>query len=159
MNRKMIRLVVGSALAGCLLGAAAFAHHAGTNFDTTKQFVYKGAVKKWLWVNPHSWLYVEVSKADGTSELWGFEAGGPNMLGRSGWKANSLKPGDTITVYAAPDRQGQRNGLLQKVIMDDGKVLSTGGPGSPPPDATPGAPPPGLGPLPGSAPVTPVEYK
>lgn len=159
MSQKTIIFAAASALAVCLLGSApaAQAHHAGANFDMTKQVIYKGAVKKWMWVNPHSWLYVEVKKADGTSELWGFEAGGPNMLSRTGWKASSLKPGDAVTVYAAPDRHGKRNAMLQRVIMSNGKVFNTGIPASPE-GAGPGAPPPGAGPGRGPGPA-PVEYK
>ena len=111
----------------------------------SKQISMRGTVEKWQWANPHSWLYVRVEKADGTQEVWGFEAGSTGMLARSGWNAADMKPGDKITVRAAPERTGNHIGLLSEVDLADGRVLKSGF-GAPPPGAggpPPGAPPPG----------------
>jgi hypothetical protein len=163
--------MVGAA-AACLLAVvaapAAWAHHSGVNFDMTKVYIFKGTVRRWLWENPHAWLYVDVTKANGSTELWGFEGAGPNALARTGLHANTLKPGDKITVYAAPDRTGIHNGMLHKIVLADGRELTLFG--APPPAAGRGAPgaPNGPGgtpagetppPFPSVKAAPPVEYK
>jgi hypothetical protein len=142
-----------------LLVSAAFpasAHHSAAPFDMSKQVSFQGTVEKWLWANPHSWLYIRVVKPDGSQEIWGLEAGSTGMLARSGWNAADMKPGDKVTVSAAPERTGNHIGLLNEVVLSNGRVLKSGfgapppGAGAPPPGA--GAPPPGAGaPPPGAA--------
>jgi Family of unknown function (DUF6152) len=145
-------------LAALVLASAAIpasAHHSAAPFDMTKSVSMKGTVEKWVWANPHSWLYIRVVKADGSQEVWGFEAGSTGMLARTGWNAADMKPGDKVTVTAAPERTGNHIGLLNKVQLPDGRLLSAGA-GTPPPGAAPPpgatAPPPGAGsPPPGPA--------
>jgi len=138
--------------AALLLGLAAIpasAHHSAAPFDMTKSVSLEGTVEKWVWANPHSWLYIRVAKADGSQEVWGLEAGSTGMLARAGWNAAYMKPGDKVTVGVAPERTGNHIGLLNKVQLADGRVLSAGA-GLPPPGA--GGPPPGAGaPPPGAA--------
>lgn len=133
----------------------ATAHHSSTNFDITKQYIFSGTVRKFLWQNPHVWLYVTVQKADGTSEVWGFEANGPNVLSRNGWNAADLKEGDKVTVYGNPERDGKHNALMAKVLLGNGRVLLGSPDYAKPPEAA-GEPGNGLPPPPK---VTPVEYK
>lgn len=156
---------IGWLLAACVLGALpVWAHHAASNFDQSKQYIFRGAVKTFMWANPHAFLYVNVAKADGSTELWGFETDGPNMLIRAGINANMFKEGDKVTVYAAPERDPKKhNGFLAKVVLANGReVMPNGGglgQGPLPPGSAPegGGPPPGL---PGfRAAATPVEYK
>ena len=117
----------------------------------TKQVSLQGTVEKWVWSNPHSWLYIRVVKADGSQEVWGLEAGSTGMLSRSGWGAYDMKPGDKVTVMAAPERDGKPIGLLNQVTLANGHVLSAGA-GLPPPGTEL---PPGFGPPPGAAPSAP----
>ncbi len=133
----------------------ASAHHSAAPFDMSKSVSMQGTVEKWLWANPHSWLYLRVEKADGSQEVWGFEAGSTGMLARSGWNAADMKPGDKVSVTAAPERSGAHVALLNQVQLASGRVLAAAagapppGAGAPPPGA--GAPPPGAGaPPPGS---------
>ena len=140
---------VSGALAALLLASAALpvsAHHSAAPFDMTKQVSLQGTVEKWVWANPHSWLYIRVVKADGSQEVWGLEGGSTGMLARSGWGAFDMKPGDKVTVTVAPERSGKPIGLLNQVQLANGRVLSAGA-GAPPPgaDLPPGvgAPPPG----------------
>jgi len=118
----------------------ASAHHSAAVFDMSKQASFRGTVEKWLWANPHSWLYVRVVKADGSQEVWGFEAGSTGMLARSGWNAADMKPGDKVVVTGSPERSGNHIGLMNEVKLPSGRVLKAGA-GTPPPGA--GAPPPG----------------
>jgi hypothetical protein len=134
-----------------VLAAAAFpvsAHHSAAPFDMSKSISIQGTVERWLWANPHSWLYVRVEKADGSQEVWGFEAGSTGMLARGGWNAADMKPGDKVTVTAAPERTGNHIGLLNKIQLADGRVLNAGF-GAPPPGAIP--PPGAVPPPPGAA--------
>ncbi|MDB6012479.1 MAG: hypothetical protein JWL65_4729 [Gammaproteobacteria bacterium] len=129
-----------------LLASAAFpasAHHSAAVFDMTKQVSLQGTVEKWLWANPHSWLYVLVVKTDGSQEVWGFEAGSTGMLARSGWNAADMKPGDKVTVTAMPQRDGQHIGLLSQVQLPSGRMLSAGFGARPPGVGTSPAGPPG----------------
>src|SRR5690606_29323897 len=114
----------------------AAAHHSAAPFDLTKQITLSGTVERWQWANPHAWLYIKVAKADGTTEIWGLEAGSTTVLSRSGWSARDMKAGDTVTVGVHPARNGNRVGLLNRVQLADGRVLNQGF-GGPPPGAAP----------------------
>jgi Family of unknown function (DUF6152) len=116
----------------------ALAHHSAAPFDMSKTISVSGTVEKWVWSNPHSWLYLSVKKSDGTKQVWGFEAGSAGMMARNGWNSKDMKPGDKVTVTAFPARNGKPVGLVDKVKLSSGKVLG-GGFGAPPPGAT--APP------------------
>jgi hypothetical protein len=138
-------------LAALLLASVAFpasAHHSAAPFDMTKQQTLDGTVEKWVWANPHSWLYMQVIKSDGSQEVWGLEAGSTGMLARSGWGAFDMKPGDKVTVTYSPEREGKHIGLLMQVKLPNGRMLIGGG--VPPPDG------PGAYPAPGAAPVAPA---
>lgn len=131
---------------------AVWAHHAATGFDINKRMIFKGEVRKFAWVNPHAFLYMDVQKANGTKELWGFETGGPSFLNREGWKITDFPAGSKVTVYAYGARSnGQRNALMSKVVLADGREFKNFDIGSLPPPvagapgqagAAPAAPPP-----------------
>jgi hypothetical protein len=144
---------ISGKLAALLLALAAlpaFAHHSAAPFDMAKQLSLEGTVEKWQWANPHSWLYIQVVKADGSQEVWGLEAGSTGMLARSGWGAYDMKPGDKVTVTYSPEREGKHIGLLMQVKLPNGRMLIGGG--VPPADGLP----PGAYPPPGAAPVAPA---
>lgn len=121
------------------LAIPASAHHSAAPFDLTRQISLTGTVQRWVWANPHSWLYIRVQKADGTSEVWGLEAGSTNALVRSGWNARDMRPGDVVTIGASPSRNGSRVALLSRVELAGGRVLSSGF--GPPPAGATSAPP------------------
>ena len=95
-------------------------------FDDTKQVTLKGTVREFQWTNPHSWLQLEVVNADGKTEEWSVEMLSPNVLGRMGWKRNSLKPGDEVTVVIHPLRTGAKGGNM--VSIHDKNGVPIGGP-------------------------------
>src|SRR4051812_8585300 len=87
--------------AAALLAAAtpAIAHHAvAAEFDTHKPITFTGTVKEMQWTNPHIYTLVEVKNPDGTSVVYRVEGGPPNALFRQGWRRDSLKAGEVVSV-------------------------------------------------------------
>jgi hypothetical protein len=98
MTRKLIGVC---ALSFGLLGAAAsaLAHHAvSAEFDRNKPITFTGTVKKVDWMNPHIYTHIETKDANGKTVVYQVEGGAPNSLFRSGWRPDSLKIGETVTV-------------------------------------------------------------
>jgi len=87
--------------------AATQAHHSGNMFDNSKVVELSGEVKEFQYSNPHSWLLVNVTNADGSVTTWGFEAEGPSTLMRAGIRKNDLPPGTAITIRGNPMRDGR----------------------------------------------------
>lgn len=106
-----------------LLSTASQAHHSFAAFDLDKTLAVTGVVKEWVWANPHSWIYLTVTKADGSTEEWAFECASPNMMTRWRWKYSDIKVGDTITVDTHPDRSGKLHGSVYAVYLPNGKSL------------------------------------
>ena len=100
------------------------AHHSTAEFDYTKTVVISGEVKEVQWTNPHSYLQILVATPEGTStEQWGIEIGAPAINVRLGWRKNSVKPGDKLTLNIAPARDGRKFGTLRFLTFADGRRL------------------------------------
>jgi hypothetical protein len=117
------RLVPLFALAVVSIGVAAplLAHHGTTAYDSTKTLKLKGSVTAFTWVNPHVSLEWDVKNDHGELEHWIVELTSPGMLTRSGWHHDSLKPGDEVTVYFHPTKNGTRWGIFQRISFSDGR--------------------------------------
>ena len=121
-----------------LLGVVprAAAHHAfGAEFDANRPVLLKGKIVKIEWVNPHTWIHVEVVKADGAKEVWMVEGGSPNSLLRRGANKNTFPEGTEVVVdgYQARDHSVLRANA-RNVTFPDGKKLFLGSPGTGAPD-------------------------
>ena len=147
---KSTKATLLTALAGAAVvmaaGVPVIAHHAfGAEFDPNRPVLLKGKVTKVEWVNPHAWIHLEVTKADGTTEDWMVEGGTPNTLLRRGITRDSLKVGTDIIVdgYQSKDRSNRANG--RDVTFSDGRKLFMGssGTGAPTDGRDPTEPPPG----------------
>ena len=123
-NKTALFMALGVAAAS--LGGPALAHHSFAMFDRQKEVVLKGTVKTFQWTNPHSFIEIDVTGADGKVQPYSIEMNSPNNLTRQGWKSTSLKPGDKVTVTMNPLRDGTEGGLFVSVQLADGKIL--GGP-------------------------------
>ncbi|MDR2212251.1 MAG: hypothetical protein LBE21_01300 [Pseudomonadales bacterium] len=115
------------AAAGLLLGATtASAHHSlAGEFDTATDIEIRGAVTKVEWFNPHIWIYLDVTNADGQIEKWQCEMGSPNQLIRAGWKKEDLPVGTVIKGAANPARDGSNTCSTRAITFDDGTPLFT----------------------------------
>jgi len=116
------------------LAPPALAHHSfAAEYDADKPVTLTGSVTKMAWINPHSWIYINVKKADGAVENWAIEAGPPGTLVRAGFTKDSLAAKTVIKVngYRAKDGALRANG--RDITLPDGRLLFVGG-------SSPGAP-------------------
>jgi hypothetical protein len=116
-----------------LAGTAApvSAHHAfAAEFDAERPVDFSGTVTKVEWINPHVWIHLDITTADGTIENWGFEGGTPNVLFRRGFTRESLLPGTEVSVdgYQAKDGTNRANG--RDMTFADGTMLFLGSSGT-----------------------------
>lgn len=107
-----------------LWSSAPLAHHSFAHFDMQRTIAVTGKVTKWVWANPHAWIYMDVTKADGSTESWAFECSSPNMMIRWGWHYSDIKVGDTLIVDSHPARDGSHQGSVYAVFLGDGRVLA-----------------------------------
>ena len=115
--------------ASLLLAAAApaFAHHAfAAEFDAKKPVKLRGTVTKMEWINPHTWIYLDVKKPDGTVEEWMIEAGTPNTLLRRGFTKDSLKARTEVLVDGYQSKDGSLRANGRDLTLPDGKTLFLG---------------------------------
>jgi hypothetical protein len=96
----------------------ALAHHSfAAEFDESKPVKLTGSVTKVEWANPHIWFFMDVKNQDGSVTNWGFEMGGTGQLVRAGWKRDSMKAGDMVTVEARRARDGSNRANAQTVVL------------------------------------------
>jgi hypothetical protein len=115
--------------AGLLIAAAfpVFAHHSfSAEFDSDKPVKLEGTVVKMDWVNPHTWLFVDVTKPDGTVEHWQVEGGAPGVLLRNGWTKNTLAQGTKVIVNGHQAKDGAFRANSSSIQFPDGRKLDTG---------------------------------
>ncbi|MEQ1945925.1 MAG: DUF6152 family protein [Bryobacteraceae bacterium] len=112
---------------GVLAAVSVFAHHSfSAEFDDKKPVTLKGSVTKVEWTNPHAWVYIDVKDEKGGVEHWQCESGPPNMLVRSGWRKDSLKPGDAVTINGFRAKDGTNTMSAHDIILPDGKKVFSG---------------------------------
>ena len=126
----------------------AAAHHSTAEFDYTKQVTIKGTVKEVQWTNPHSYIQLIADGDAGEKIQWSVEIGSPSLNINMGWRKNSVKPGDMVTMLLSPARNGKPYGTLRVLTFPDGQKLEGvaarvgAGPGGGPPGPPPGSAPP-----------------
>jgi Family of unknown function (DUF6152) len=133
MTRKLAGSIAG--LAFCLAAVPAWAHHSfAAEFDPNKPVKLKGTVTEMEWINPHSWIHMDVKGPDGKVVNWMVEGGSPNALLRRGFTKNSLPAGTEIVIegYQAKDGTNRANG--RDITFADGKRLFLGSSGNGAPD-------------------------
>jgi len=125
------RVLVATGASILLIGSVASAHHSfAAEFDANKPIQLRGTVAKVEWINPHTWIHIDVKDADGKVERWMVEGGTPNTLLRRGLTKASLPEGTEILVdgYRAKNGSNRANG--RDVTFPDGRKLFMGSSGT-----------------------------
>lgn len=112
-----------TAVAALAAGLPALGHHSGAMFEELVTLELTGAVSRFDYVNPHSWLYVNVENDDGTVTEWGFELDAPPRLRRRGISPNFWREGDRVVVRTRPLKDGRPAGYLVGAVSDQGKTF------------------------------------
>src|SRR5579871_6898583 len=127
MNRKHLALLTGFALVS---GAApVFAHHSFAMFDPDKTVVLNGSVRQLEWTNPHVWLrLMVVDAATGKPVQYAVEMGSVARSTYDGWKPDTVKPGDAVSVSMHPNKDGSRGGMYLSAKLANGREFGRTGP-------------------------------
>jgi hypothetical protein len=121
MKLKAVSLI---AITVAMFTVPAIAHHSFAMFDDTKTVTLQGTVKEFEWVNPHSWLRVTVNDdKTGKPAVWALELSSPSRLVTMGMHADSVKPGDVVSVTFHPMKDGTRGGQFMQATLPGGKQI------------------------------------
>ena len=105
-----------------LLPATVSAHHSFAMFDNTREVWLEGTITEFQWTNPHTWIQIMVTDADGKQVEWSLEGGSPSILSRNGWKRTVLQAGDKVRILIFPLKSGEAGGSFLEVHKEDGSV-------------------------------------
>ena len=129
MLRTTILLVIGILTLRSVSPSPGAHHSFAAQYDRSKAVTLKGTVTKVEWMNPHIYFYIDVKDADRTVN-WAIEGGAPSMLYRNGWRLDSLKVGDQVTVDGWLAKDGTNLANMRTVTLGNGKTVfgaSSGG--------------------------------
>lgn len=115
--------IVLAAAVALLVPHPLFAHHGSAAFDTGKKVTLKGTVKEWVYTNPHCLLMLEVKGEDGQVVQWIAETQAPASVLSAGYRKDSFKPGDQVTVTVEPVKNGRPAGRILQALLANGKTL------------------------------------
>lgn len=126
------RLLVSTIGVGLLLGTGSLmAHHAfSAEFDAAKPIVLRGTVTKTEWINPHSWIHVDVKGLDGKAVTWAIECGAPNSLIRRGLNKTSIPAGTELVIDGFRAKDGSSTANAKDITFPDGKKFFVGSSGT-----------------------------
>ena len=100
------------------------AHHSfAAQYDRSKPITLTGAVTKLEWMNPHVYFYIDVKDAGGVATKWAVEGQAPSVLYRQGWRRDSVKITDVVTVHGFLARDGSKLVNMQRAVLADGRSL------------------------------------
>ena len=123
---RHVAMVLGSVIGILALAAwtsRAQGHHSFSVFDMQTNKELEGEVIEFQWTNPHTFLWINVTNADGSKTRWGLEGMSPNFLGRRGWTKRTFEPGDQVKVVVWPLKSGEPGGTLQRATLPDGSEV------------------------------------
>ena len=120
MMKSLVLAGVAAAIA-----VPAYAHHSFAMFDRDKTFTMDGTVKEYEWTNPHVWLHIMVPDAAGKNWEYSFEMQAVPQAMSGGWRADTVKAGDKVSIEYHPLRDGSRGGELVAATLPDGRRLGS----------------------------------
>ena len=120
MNLRALGL---AGVAAVFFAVPALAHHSFAMFDQNKLNTMMGTVKLFEWQNPHAWLQIEFTDANGKAAIWSFEGGSPAQLAALGWKPENFHVGDKVEVGFRPLKDGSRGGQLMSAKLSGGQKI------------------------------------
>ena len=126
MVKRFRFAIVAVPAIGLMLGASSFpalSHHSGAMFEDQLTLELTGTVTRFDYVNPHSWLYINIENDDGTITEWGFELDAPPRLRRIGVSPNFWREGDRVTVRTRPLKDGRPAGFLVGAVSDQDRTF------------------------------------
>jgi hypothetical protein len=124
MRNHLLLFPVTAVLLALTLAAPMQAHHATASFDMTNSATVKGTVTGFDWTNPHVYIYVDMKDAKGAPEKWSVELASVGMLSRAGWRRDSVKPGDEITVIGNRAKDGRPFLHMNKLVFANGQEMT-----------------------------------
>jgi hypothetical protein len=125
--RGRLRAAVAGALLLASLPGAAVAHHSfAAEFDADQPVTLRGTITRMEWINPHTWMHVDVKNEDGTTTAWMIEGGTPNTLFRRGFTREAVTPGTEITIEGYRAKNGANRANGRDLILPDGSRLFMG---------------------------------
>jgi Family of unknown function (DUF6152) len=129
MRTKLTVVVAGASL--LIAAMPAWAHHAfAAEFDAKKPVHLEGVLTKVELINPHTWIHVDVTEADGKVTSWMVEAGSPNVLLRRGFTKTTIQPGTKVVVEGYQSKDGSLRANGRDITLPDGRKLFLGSQGT-----------------------------
>jgi hypothetical protein len=130
MKAGLSEAVLAVAVGMIVSAVPALAHHSfAAEYDANKPVKVSGTVTKMEWMNPHARFYVDVKDDSGKVTSWNFELGAIPTLLKQGWKKDSLKAGDQVTVEGSRNRDGSNTANARTVTLPDGRKVFGGSSG------------------------------
>jgi hypothetical protein len=131
---KLKLAVAGVAAALMIAALPLWAHHSfSAEYDQSKPITIKGKFTHMDWINPHSWVHIDVVGEDGKTTNWAGETPPPNGLYRNGWRKDTLKAGETIEISGFAAKDGSPHMWASTVrLLDRPQVAGRGGKMEPP---------------------------
>ena len=127
MRNKLMRVVAGVVVLMAATLSVSAHHSFSAEFDQAKPVTLEGKVAMMEWVNPHSWLHIDVTNADGSVVRWKIEGGSPSVLLRKGWNRDSLPPGTKVKVTGFQAKDGSFRASSRDLQFPDGRRMDLGG--------------------------------
>ena len=119
---KLIHCMM-TGIAAATIAAPAAAHHSFAMFDRDKAISMTGTVKEYEWTNPHVWIHIMAADGQNAPREWSFEMQSVQQDSAAGWRPDSVKPGDKVTIEFHPLKDGSRGGQLMNATLANGQHL------------------------------------